>query len=132
MQMEQYILNWIIIFFLIIILTFFQKYYYKFLYYLKQFFWLKYIIDFIIRSWVILHEFSHIFFSFLATFIWSTINFIIFLWFISIFSLIFNYFIIFCISFLLWFNLIFNKKSSKINHYLPFFIFLLNLEFIPE
>ena len=228
MQIEQYILNWIIIFILILVLTFFQKHYYMLLNYLKYFFWLKYIINFIIRSWVILHEFSHIFFAFLAwnkiqkislfskkwwyikyqyknyiwalwewfgylsfwfklifnqiwifltsawplifwtiltyffwynliwinnyneiidklhwinilyiliyvilipnfvlsrkdishfiiskqkrflaTFIWSTINFIIFLWFISIFSLVFNYFIIFCISFLLWFNLIF-------------------------
>ena len=66
MQIEQYILHWIIIFFLIIILTFFQKYYYKLLYYLQTIFWLKYIISFIIRTWVILHEFSHIFFAFLA------------------------------------------------------------------
>jgi len=66
MQIENYIFQILIIFWLILILTFFQKYYYILLNYLKNFFWLKYIINFIIRTWVILHEFSHIFFAFLA------------------------------------------------------------------
>ena len=71
MQIKNYIFQILVIFFLILILSFFQKYYYILLNYLKSFFWLKYIINFIIRIWVILHEFSHVFFTFLA---WNKIQ----------------------------------------------------------
>ena len=60
--------KWIVIFLLLISLTFFQKYYYTILFFIRakspNILWK--IINFIVRFWIILHEFSHVFFSFLA------------------------------------------------------------------
>lgn len=66
MEFQEYIFKWIWIFFIIIFLTFFQKFYYKMLFFLKENSFFEIIFAIIIRTGVILHEFSHMFFAFIA------------------------------------------------------------------
>jgi len=65
---EQIFINIFIIFWIIFLSTFFQKHYYKILWFIS---WkspkiIRLKIKFITRFWIILHEFSHAFFSFLS------------------------------------------------------------------
>ncbi len=69
--LNNYLIDGTIIFVLILILTFLQKYYYKILFYLKRYKFLKHTVSFIIRTWVIIHEFAHVFFAFLS---WAKIQ----------------------------------------------------------
>lgn len=66
MEFQEYFIKWFFIFLIIITLTFFQKFYYKMLFFLKSDNFLDVIFSAIIRTWVILHELSHIFFVFLS------------------------------------------------------------------
>lgn len=114
------ILNTFLIIFLIIFSTFVQKYYFIVLYKIKNFnVFFDYFFWFIIRFWVIIHEFCHMFFWFLSwnkikevqlfnkdwwkviyetkNYIWALSEYWFSLWFI--FSLILNQIWIFLTSF---------------------------------
>jgi hypothetical protein len=66
--MHPVLLEITVIFWGIILLTMLQKYHFKMLYYLahKYHHFLRYIIKFIIRTWVIIHECSHLLFWILS------------------------------------------------------------------